>query len=365
MMGGIRAGTSDAFESGIEEALGADIMLISNQSLPLDFKDNLTSLEPERIQSMTPMGTYWLGTRVFNGENQFIVGVVVIEPETFSDITEYQFVDSPQPEEVFSKLSSSNESLILPEGLAEKLGVSVGSNLTAVTMHGPKNFTVEGIFTGAALQFISFGLQPMSESIIVSFQSESRYFYGTNKAFLFFVDLKEAHKEQALDIVESVDSEYPQFNLAEQSTTLQELLASVRTQIDQIFSIFSLMLYFVIFISTVGIAIIMIMNVTERKREIGLLRSQGTSRRQILSMLLTEACFMGIVGFLIGLPSGLLMLKSATSTTTITGFWLPYIVPWVTIAQALVFALIASMAGALYPALKASRMSITQALQQR
>ncbi|UCC33905.1 MAG: ABC transporter permease, partial [Candidatus Bathyarchaeota archaeon] len=250
MMGGIRAGTSDAFESGIEEALGADIILISNQSLPLDFKDNLTSLEPERIQSMTPMGTYWLGTRVFNGENQSIVGVVVIEPETFSDITEYQFVDSPQPEEVFSKLSSSNESLILPEGLAEKLGVSVGSNLTAVTMHGPKNFTVEGIFTGAALQFISFGLQPMSESIIVSFQSESRYFYGTNKAFLFFVDLKEAHKEQALDIVESVDSEYPQFNLAEQSTTLQELLASVRTQIDQIFSIFSLMLYFVIFIST-------------------------------------------------------------------------------------------------------------------
>ncbi len=109
----------------------------------------------------------------------------------------------------------------------------------------------------------------------------------------------------------------------------------------------------------------MIMNVTERRREIGLLRSQGMSRNQILSMLLTEACFMGIIGFLVGLPSGLLLLKSATSTTTITGFWLPYIIPWFTIAQALAFALIASLAGALYPALKASRMSITRALQQR
>jgi len=74
---------------------------------------------------------------------------------------------------------------------------------------------------------------------------------------------------------------------------------------------------------------------------------------------------MGIIGFLVGLPSGLLQLKSAISTTTLTGFWIPYIIPWFTIAQALAFAIIASLAGALYPALKASRMSITRALQQR
>jgi putative ABC transport system permease protein len=205
----------------------------------------------------------------------------------------------------------------------------------------------------------------MSESIIISFKSESKYFRGSNKAILFFVNLKEEYKEQASDIVESIDSAYPQYDFAERSTTLQDLLSGVRTEVDNIFSIFYLMLYFAIFISTIGIAIIMIMNVTERRREIGLLRSQGMSRNQILSMLLTEACFMGIIGFLVGLPSGLLLLKSATSTTTITGFWLPYIVPWFTIAQALFFAIIASFAGALYPAFRASRMSITRALQQR
>ncbi|MFQ6086418.1 MAG: FtsX-like permease family protein [Candidatus Bathyarchaeia archaeon] len=366
MMGGIQAGITDAVESGVKEALGADIMLVSNQTLPLSFKDDLISLEPERIQSVTPMSAYWAGTRVFNGENQSSVGVIVIEPETFYDIIRYQFVDSPQPEEVFSKLSSDNETLILPEGLADKLDVSVGSNLTVVTpMYGPKNFTVEGIFTGAALQFISFGYRPMSESIIISFKSESAYFYGRSEAIIFFVNLKDDFKQQASGVVESINSAYPQYNFGEHSTTLQDLLATVRTQVNQIFSIFHLMLYFAIFISTIGIAIIMIMNVTERRREMGLLRSQGMSRTQILSMLLTEACFMGIIGFLVGLPSGLLLLKSATSTTTITGFWLPYIVPWFTIAQAFVFAIVASLAGALYPALKASRMSVTRALQQR
>jgi len=372
-VGGIQAGIVDAVEGGVKEALGADIMLLSNQTwMPLSFKDNLTSLEPERIQSVTPMSTplrfYWRGTKVFHGENQSSVGVIVIEPETFYDIIKYKFVDPPEPEkaeEVFSKLSSNNETLILPDGLAHKLDVSVGSNLTVITMYGTKNFTVEGIFTGAALQFISFGLHPMSESIIISFKTESAYFYGENKTIIFFVNLKKEYKQQASEVVKSIDLVYPQYGFAEYSTTLQDLFATVRTQVDRIFSIFYLMLYFVIFISTIGIAIIMIMNVTERRREIGLLRSQGMSRRQILGMLLAEACFMGIIGFLVGLPSGLLLLKSATSTTTFTGFWLPYIIPWFTIAQALAFAIIASLAGALYPALRASRMRITQALQQR
>jgi putative ABC transport system permease protein len=365
MMGGIQAGIVDAIEGGVKEALGADIMLFSNQTLPIKFKENLTNLD-ERIQSVTPMGFYWSGTRVFKGENQSSVAVIVIEPETFYDIIKYQFVDPLKPEDAYAKLSSNNETLILPDGLARKLDVSVGSNLTVVTpTYGPKNFTVEGIFTGAALQFISFGIRPMSESIIISFKSESTYFYGRSEAAIFFVNLKEEYKQQASDVAKLIDLEYPQYRFARRSTTLQDLLSGVRTEIDKIFSIFYLMLYFAIFISTIGIAIIMIMNVAERRREIGLLRSQGMSRNQILSMLLTEACFLGILGFMVGLPSGLLLLKSATSTTTITGFWLPYIVPWLTIAQALAFAIVASLGGALYPAIKASRMSITRSLQQR
>jgi putative ABC transport system permease protein len=132
-----------------------------------------------------------------------------------------------------------------------------------------------------------------------------------------------------------------------------------------VFSIFFIMLYFAIFISTIGIAIIMIVNVTERRREIGLLRSQGMSRNQILGMLLAEACLAGVMGFLVGLLSGVLMLKSVTSTTAIMGLEMPFMIPWSTIAQALALAVAASLAGALYPAFKASRLNITQTLRQR
>jgi putative ABC transport system permease protein len=366
IMGGMQAGMSDAIENGVKEALGADILLISNQTLPLNFKDNLTSLEPERVQSVTPLTLYWSGTRVFNGENQSNVAVLIIEPETFYTILKYQFIDSVTPEEVYGNLASKNNTLILPENLAQKLNVSLGSNLTVVTpTYGPMNFTVEGVFTGAALQFISFGYHPMSETIMISFKSENAYFYGENRAIIFFINLNDNFKKDATEVVESINSSYPQYNFGENSQTMQGLVAVVKTNIDQIFSIFYLMIYFAIFISTIGIAIIMIMTVTERRREIGLLRSQGMSRNQILGMLLAEACFTGIIGFLVGLLSGLIMLKSLTGTTTFTGFWMPYIVPWSTIAQALGFAIIASLGGALYPAFKASRLSITRALQQR
>jgi putative ABC transport system permease protein len=366
MLGGVQVGMGIAMENGVKEALGADIILISNQTIPLDFEENLTSLEPARIQSVTPVSFFWSGTRVFNGGNQSSVAVMVIEPETFSNIIKYQFVDSGAPQGVYSNLASKNETLILPEGLARRLNVSVGSNLSVVTPTcGSKNFTVEGMFTGAVLQYISFGYRPMSETIIISFRSENAYFYGENRAVIFFVNLNDEFKKEGSGVLESINSSYPQYDFGENSRTLQGLLAGLKTNIDQVFSIFFILLYFAIFISTIGIAIIMIVNVTERRREIGLLRSQGMSRNQILGMLLAEACLAGIMGFLVGLLSGVLMLKSVTSTTAIMGLEMPFMIPWSTVAQALALAVAASLAGALYPAFRASRLNITQALRQR
>jgi putative ABC transport system permease protein len=365
MMGGVKVGITSAVENTVKEALGADIMLISNQTLPINsFKTNLTE-RWEQIQSVAPL-TPWIDTKVFNGENhQSNVGVLVIEPETFKEVIQYQFVNSSSGQ-VFQELSSRNETLILPDALAKKLDVTTGSNLTVLTLtSGPKNFTVAGVFTGTALQWISFGMHPMSESIMISFHSEAAYFYGRNEAAVFFINLKTEYKQQASEILREIDTEYLSYNFKEYSKTSQDLLNQAKATVDQIFAVFSLMLYFTILISTLGIAIIMIVNVTERRREIGLLRSQGMSRSQILGILLTEAGFIGLIGFLIGLPSGLLLLKSVTSTTSTLGFLLPFIIPWTSIVQAFAFAIIASLAGALYPAFKASRMSITKALQQR
>jgi putative ABC transport system permease protein len=106
------------------------------------------------------------------------------------------------------------------------------------------------------------------------------------------------------------------------------------------------------------------MNVSERRREIGLLRSLGMSRRQITGLFLSEGVLLGVFGFLLAVPGGLLLLKGATNSTTLAGFFIPYVVPYGAIFQSLVLALVAVLAGSLYPALRASRMEITRSLER-
>jgi putative ABC transport system permease protein len=108
----------------------------------------------------------------------------------------------------------------------------------------------------------------------------------------------------------------------------------------------------------------MIMNVSDRRREIGLLRAEGMSRLQITALFLGEGMLLGLFGFVLAVPGGLFLLKGATNSTSLAGFFIPYIVPYGAIVQALILALVAVLLGSLYPALRASRLEITRALEQ-
>src|SRR5437867_3869235 len=284
MLGGIQSGVQVAVEQGIREALGADIFLVANQSIPITFTNQLESIS--QVSSATPLG--------------------------------------------FSTVS----------------------------------IKVAGIFNGPVLQYLQFGESFASDSIIVSFKSQQQYFGGEMSAPIFLVNLKPEYKAQASSVAHDIATTYPNYDLAENSVTLSELLSLVRTTIDRIFVLILLVLYFALLIATLGIGATMIMNVADRRREIGLLRSQGVSRGQMLSMFLGEGLVLGIFGFLLAIPGGLLLLKGATNSTTIAGFWLPFIIPWSAIAQALPLAMAAVLVGSLYPAYRASRMEITEALEQ-
>ena len=137
-----------------------------------------------------------------------------------------------------------------------------------------------------------------------------------------------------------------------------------RSTINRIFALILLILYFALLIASLGIGATMIMNVSDRKREIGLLRSQGMSRLQITGLFLGEGILLGLFGFALAVPGGLLLLKGATNSTSLAGFFIPFIVPYGAIVQALVLSLVAVLLGSLYPALHASRLEITRALEQ-
>jgi putative ABC transport system permease protein len=111
-------------------------------------------------------------------------------------------------------------------------------------------------------------------------------------------------------------------------------------------------------VGAIGIANIMVISVLERRGEIGLRRSLGATRRHITTQFLTESAILAILGGVAGLTLG----TGATWIYAETKHE-PFVVPlYALIAAPAAGLLIGALAG-LYPAIKAARLSPTEALR--
>jgi putative ABC transport system permease protein len=109
------------------------------------------------------------------------------------------------------------------------------------------------------------------------------------------------------------------------------------------------------------------MTVTERIREVGLLRAAGARRGQVMSFMLTQALAIGVVGSLVGLAIGaLLAVAMVAFVRTIGSVALdrPTFPPDAA-AIALVVGVAVTLAAALEPARRASRIQPVEALKAR
>ncbi len=111
------------------------------------------------------------------------------------------------------------------------------------------------------------------------------------------------------------------------------------------------------------------MAVAERIREIGLMQAIGTTDMQVTAVFIIEAGMMAAVGTVCGLIGGLglaLALSKLGFSSIGTGLliWTAYI-PYQRIGLILLLGIGAAMVGALYPLLKAKRISVVEALKQR
>jgi putative ABC transport system permease protein len=114
----------------------------------------------------------------------------------------------------------------------------------------------------------------------------------------------------------------------------------------------------------IGVAAIMIMNVSERKREIGIFRSQGMSKSQVITSIIGEAAFLGGVGFVMGSVVGLMFHRVTVSYMRVEGFPMAFMIPYDAFVITLVIALATAVISAVYPANKASKQNIVDAIRQ-
>jgi ABC-type antimicrobial peptide transport system permease subunit len=141
--------------------------------------------------------------------------------------------------------------------------------------------------------------------------------------------------------------------------TESEFKHNQESGIDVLLNLLYVLLSLSIVVSLFGIVNTLVLTVFERTRELGMLRAVGMTRRQVRSMIRHESVVTALIGAALGIPIGVglgALVGHAISYPAFT-------IPWGTLVVFVLAAIVAGLVAAIFPARRAARLNVLEALQ--
>jgi putative ABC transport system permease protein len=135
----------------------------------------------------------------------------------------------------------------------------------------------------------------------------------------------------------------------------------VEDQVDQLVYLLYGLLAMSVVISLFGIVNTLVLTIYERTREIGMLRAIGTTRPQMRRMIRYESVLTSVIGGLLGVVVGLVFGWIVTRGLQSEG--ISFAVPWWQLFVVLIVATAVGVVAAIWPAVRAARLDVLEALQ--
>jgi lipoprotein-releasing system permease protein len=259
--------------------------------------------------------------------------------------------------------------MALGKELALRLGVTVGDSVNVVSPVG----------SGASLSSVLMTPKIRTFTVVAIFQS-GMYEYDSSLAYLslaeaqkFFnlaaaatgIEVKVDDIFRAAEIARSIDHELGFPYWARDWMQLnRNLFSALKLEKTMMF----LLLVLIITVASFNIISTLTMIVTEKQREIAILKAMGATRRAIMRIFMLNGLIIGITGTVIGIPLGYAFLYLIEKYWTFdqTVYYIAHIPVHVQTLDVLVVSLSAiliSFAATVYPSLQAAKLDPAAALR--
>jgi len=308
---------------------------------PIPIKSVSAASEVEGVQDAS--GISFSQVKVDGGGSKSMSSVV---PGTINQVVSIDF-DQGSTDDL-SGLKDGE--VIISQGLADQAGVNLGDKLGVLGQTGKKlELSVTAVMASGNLDLLG--------DLVIT-QNEMVKEFGVDTAF--FALLKTDSGQDA-DVVQkrvedALNKSFPTVDVLNQD----ELKQSQQKQINSLLALIYVLLALAVVVSLVGIVVTLILSIYERTRELGMLRAVGMSKRQVRRMVRFEAVITAVLGAIAGLILGVIFAFLLGIPLKSEGFTLSYPIP--TLIMILVLTAIAGVLAAIYPARKAAKLDVLEAV---
>jgi putative ABC transport system permease protein len=244
--------------------------------------------------------------------------------------------------------AANPDSIIMTKKAADENGVEVGDTLTVeFAATGTHTLTVGAIYDNEFL----------IGHYMIDLSAWELYFDAQNDRVISAKRTEGIDEATAAAALRPLEEEFPQLVFA----TRQEFSDTFEGQLDSLLVIINVLLGLAIVIALLGITNTMALSVLERTQEIGLMRAIGMTRRQTKGMIRLEAAvvslFGALLGVVVGLAFGWLAVLAIPESVIDT-----LAIPGLTLVAYVVVATIAGLIAASFPARRAAKLNILDAI---
>ncbi len=294
---------------------GAMEMQSSNANVSTTYVDRL--LEIEGVKSAVPVIRYITPNTKERWGFQQLDGV---EWQPFAEMNNLQIVQG--------RAATAIDEIILDERKMREDKYKLGD---AIEIFG-KQYKIVGVFAPPSGARIKMSLAAMQDAL-----------ESPNKCTYILVKLKDGADVEA--VAARISRQLPGNTVSQ----TRDLVIDAQDRIPALNTFLRVLVGLGAFVSTIFVLLSMYTTITERRKEIGILKSLGASKSFIIKVIEGEALMIGILGTLLGF-----IVSVLTSYIIQASFDLQFEFSRGWILTAIIIAIGGSLVGALYPAWRAS-----------